>query len=239
MGDTGIQSGKGAGYPGLADMNPTSLIHALSQIEHLSMVEMDNDLPPEYINSLNTLHFTEMGFKAALTSTLFCFSESIVTFMAVKGHIPIFGSTHPSLLEELYSYTMNLALPLSFSLLIGMILFKTFRGAATKKVINSLLTGYVASVAIWSVVFFLLINIIHYKLLTPESIYNMVSTLNETLRKEWVWPYDWLMKMRSVLIPSALFALFSSIASVSVIASLWYIGLRRSEKFKDFLQEWE
>lgn len=239
MGDTGIMSGKGAGYPGLADMRPTSLIHALSQIEHLSMVELDSDLPPEYINSLNTLHFTEMGFKAAMTSTFFCFSESVITFLAVRGYIPIFGSTAPNLIEELYSYTMNLALPISFSLLIGMILFKTFRGAATKKVINSLLTGFVASVIIWSIVLFLAINIVYYKLLTPEKIYNMAYTLNEILKQEWLWPHEWLMRIRSVLLPSALFAAFSSMASVSVIATLWYIGLKKSERFKKFLKEWE
>ena len=234
------QSGGGAGgYPGLANMNPTSLIHALSQIEHLSMVEMDSDLPGEYINSLNTLHFTEMGFKAALTSTFFCFSESIVTFMALKGLIPVFGSNNLSLIEELYIYAMNLALPMSFSLLIGMILFKTFRGSATKKVINSLLTGYVASVVIWSVVFFLLFNIIYFKLLTPESISKITSSLNKALTTDWSWGYNWLMNIRSVLVPSALFALFSSLVSVSVVAFLWYVGLRRSEKFRRFLKEWE
>ncbi|HOC45969.1 MAG TPA: hypothetical protein PKM26_05135 [Syntrophorhabdaceae bacterium] len=232
---------KGGGMfsAGLADMKPTSLMHALSEIENFSVAEMDADLPTGFVTTKISMEFTERGFITALVGTTFTYSESIISFLAAKGLIPIFTSTNPGIFESLFSYAMNLALPLSFALMIGLILFRTFRGAATKKLINSFLSGYVSTIIVLAIAYFLLENIVYYKVLTHANIAKWTDEGRQIFNNQWSQPYYLLMNIRSVLIPSGMFSLLASIGSAGIIIVLWVIGTIRSNRFSAFLKQWE
>ncbi len=172
-------------------------------------------------------------------STTFTFFESIVSFLAAKGIIPIFGSTDPGLHESLFSYLMNLALPLSFALLIGMIMYRTYRGSATKRLVNSFLAGYVFTLIIFSATWFMVLNLVYYKFLTVPHIESWAASMAHSLNRDFTWAYNFLMNVRGVLIPSAIFSLMASMGGAAIITFMWIGGTVRSNRFKAFVQEWE
>jgi len=235
-------AGQGQGGPvysaGVSDVKPRSLMQAISEIEQFFAAEIDSNIPHEALTTVVQFSFAEVGFKSALMSTGFAFFESLINFLALKGVIPIFGSENPALFDTIFSYVMNLSLPLAFSFLIGIMLFNVYHGNITKRVIKSFITGYVITTLFFTMFFFFILHITYYKWLTLENITSIANALT-TVKIDSVKVFNFLTRVRGALIPSCLFATFVCICSCGVIAIFWGLGAVRAKRFETFLKEWK
>ena len=234
--------GQGQGGPvyntGTADVKPRSLMQAISEIEQFFAAEIDSNIPQEALTTVVQFSFAEVGFKSALISVCFAFFESLVNFLALKGVIPIFGSENPTLFDTIFSYVMNLSLPLAFSFLIGIMLFNIYHGNITKRVIKSFISGYIMTTLFFTMVFFFIMHITYYKWLTLEHITGIASVF-AAAKFGSVTIFNFLMRVREILIPSCLFATFVCICSCGVIVIFLGLGAIRAKRFETFLKEWK
>ena len=97
-GKSGAKSQGASVVPGAPeDASAKSLLHALSEIEQLSLAELRGSLPEEVLPIQPRFTYIDVACKSAAMMTLITFVTAPFSIAVVQKIMPAFGSTNPSL----------------------------------------------------------------------------------------------------------------------------------------------
>lgn len=232
-------SGKGGGsvYSNEPqDMKPQGLLHALSEIEQLSISEKHSPIPEGALTTIALLGFYNVGLKTALIGAVVTAILSPLMFAAETHLIPVFGGYEPTAFDRVFVVALTISFSLATSLLIFALLRKTYTGNVTRKAIHSLVGGLFTGLAAGSAIIFIVSHIVYYSYLTPEKLIYTLSFLPFGMSGA---AYHWLGRFCENLIPGAYFQAAINVAAGLIILSSVILGRKRAGKEQDMEQMWE
>lgn len=224
------------------DASAKSLLHALSEIEQLSLAEMHNSLPEEVLPLQPRFTFIDVACKNAALMTLITFITAPLSIAVVQKVMPAFGNANPNMIDKIFVYLFSCAPMLACSILITSVISRTYTGNVLKGIVNRFTTSYIITKMFISLFLLLIFYVAATKWISSDLIWSALSYLDIFFRKS---PeskestYVFLMEFRNILVPAAIYATIVHISTATMI-SLGYIkGTMRSKQIELLRREWE
>ena len=241
-GSSGNDSGGAilAGAP--QDASAKSLLHALSEIEQLSIAELRSSLPDGSLPMQPRFTYVDVACKNAAIMTLVTFLSAPFSIAVAENVMPAFGTTPPPLIDKIYVYLFSCAPAIAFSILITTVISKVYTGKVTSRIVNMFTSSYIFTKMIMSL-FLLLVFVQLAAAITPDVVWSFLGIFDVIFKrvvegtKEKA--YYLLMDFRSILVPAAVYATLVHVGT-SLIIGIGYIkGVMRSNKIELLRREWE
>lgn len=223
------------------DASAKSLLHALSEIEQLSIAELRSSLPEGSLPMQPRFTFIDVACKNAALMTFFTFLTAPFSIAVVERIMPAFGSISPSMIDTIYVYLFSSAPALAFAILITSVISKTYTGQVTSKIVNSFTSSYVITKMILSI-FMLLLFVVISTWFTPDRAWGALSFFDSLLRyspKTKEAAYYWLMDFRGILVPAAVYATLVHVGTAAIISIGYIKGVMKTKKIELLRREWE
>jgi len=222
------------------DVKARSLWHAVTEIEQFSFAELDSNIPSEALTSLNLLSFGVAGMKSSALSVTLSFLTAPFSFCVLDRYLPVFGTTNPSLLDQIFSIMLSITPQIGFALLLSTMLFKVYRGEITKRSINHLVGGYLFGKLLVTLFFLYLFHWFYYRVGDNEIywIADKLEFLLGFLGVEFEAVYRFLLDFRENFISSAWFVGIVSIITFFIVMISYFWGAKRSRNLHKISQMW-
>lgn len=224
------------------DASAKSLLHALSEMEQMSLAEMHGSLPEEVLPLQPRFTFIDVACKSAALMTLITFLTAPFSIAVVQKVMPAFGNPNPSLIDKAYVYLFSCAPSLACAILITSIISKTYTGNVMKKVVNHFTTSYIITKMFISLFLLLVFYVMATRWLTPDVVWNMLSHIDIFFKsnpaaKESA--YGFLMEFRKIIFPAAIYATIVHIGSSAIIVIGYMKGAMRTMEIEQLRREWD
>lgn len=224
--------------PYAQDMKPRGLLHALSEIEQLSVSEKKGSaIPEEAITTANLISFFTVGVKIAIINILITMVLSPVMFAARGGLIPVFGTYNPSGFDVVYIFLLTISFSTGVALFMFAILRKVYMEHTTKRVVGSFISGFVSGTIFGVFISILLVHIVYYSYLTPEGLSHLYWKIPEFIRPGYR-TYWWFMRFGEALIPGVYFQGFVNFFSVLIVLSAYFMARMKTARIKRLNEIW-
>ncbi len=223
------------------DASAKSLLHALSELEQLSVAELRSSLPEGSMPMQPRFTFVDVACKNAAAMTFATFLAAPFSIAVAEHIMPAFGSVTPSLIDKVYVYLFSSAPAIAFSLLITSVISRAYTGKVTSRLVNYFTSSYVMTKMMLSLVLLLLFAQAS-AFLTPDVVWKIVSFFDFLFRKTpqaKETAYMWLMEFREILIPSAVYATLVHLGTAALISAGYIKGVMRTKRIEVFRREWE
>jgi len=242
-GKSGAKSQGATVVPGAPeDASAKSLLHALSEIEQLSLAELRGSLPEEVLPIQPRFTYIDVACKSAAMMTLITFVTAPFSIAVVQKVMPAFGSTNPSIIDQIYVYLFSCAPSIAAAILITSIISKTYTGNVMKRVVNLFTTSYIITKMVMSILLLLVFYVAATQWITADGVLKVLSYFDIFFRKNPAAKessYYFLMEFRQILVPAAIYATIVHLATATII-SLGYIrGTMRTREIELLRKEWE
>lgn len=234
-------------YQGIpADIKAKSFIHALSEIEQFSAIEYRTDLPEGVIPMLPRFTFWDVAIKTALVTTAYTFLMAPFCMAVFDKILPVFGQEDPSLMDRVFSWLLSAAPALGMSILIVVVLStRVYMGRSTRNIVEGFLLSFVGGKLAASFLFGMFLMYFYDRLFTDDWIISFYTDLTQgelfTYRTKLAIRelFDWLLDFRRILPKAVGFSIMlHGGASLTVFISYLYCRWK-SDRLKEFRQEWE
>jgi len=229
-----------AGAP--QDASAKSLLHALSEIEQLSIAELRSSLPDGSLPMQPRFTYVDVACKNAALMTLITFLSAPFSIAVTENIMPAFGTSSPALIDKIYVYLFSCAPAIGFSILITTVISKVYTGKVTSRIVNMFTSSYIFTKMMMSL-FFLLVFVQLAAAITPDVVWSFLglfdvifSRVAEGTKEK---AYHLLMNFRAILVPSAVYATLVHVGTSLIIAVGYIRGIVRSNKIEVLRREWE
>lgn len=232
--------------PQLADIKAKSFLHALSEIEQFSAVEYRTDLPEGVIPMMPKFSFWDVAGKTAAITTFYTFIMSPFSFAVTEKILPVFNNTNPSFMDRLFSYLLAASPTIAMTLLIMVVLTsRVYVGKTTRIIVTNFLTSFIGVKLVISFLLAMLVLMVYNDLLSDQKIISFyASIINDTflpyaIKKFFYYFFKWFMDFKTVIPVAVRFSVYLHIGSALILYLSYQYAKRKSDRIKEFKQEWE
>lgn len=229
-----------AGTP--QDASAKSLLHALSEIEQLSLAEMHSSLPDEVLPTQPRFTFIDVACKSAALMTMITFMSAPFSIAVVQKVMPAFGNSNPSIMDQIYVYLFSSAPAIACAILITSIISKVYTGNVMKRIVNLFTTSYIITKMCLSLFLLLIFYLAASRWITPDGVWSLLSHFDVFFKKNpsaKEGTYYFLLEFRQIIFPAAIYATMVHIGTAAIIAMGYLKGAMRTKQIELLRKEWE
>lgn len=230
----------------VSDIRAKSFLHALSEIQQFSAIEYRTDLPDGVVPLIPQLSFPDIAFKTALMGTVYTFIATPFSMAVFEKLLPVFNTTNPTLMDNIFSFLLSCAPVLAITLLlIGVLITRFYMGRTTKKIASNFILTFTGTKIGMSFFFAIIMFFLYYSVFTDEFIvknFNSIVTSKMVPNGVKIVAYKfalWLIDFREIIPKAIKFAVFVHIGAAAAIGLAWCYTLKRNKKIEEFRREWE
>ena len=238
-GQGGGIAGKGNPGPLFASTStrpkPKSLLEAISDIEKLSAVERTGmEIPPHFLLLNEKVGLFDVGLKGGWADTLVSAVYIPLSVGVMDRVIPIFGSSDPSLGDQLFALLIGLSYTLGYNILMAFNLGACYFGKVCRNAIWQLYGGFVSGSMIKMFAIFFIFHLVYWRV-TPEVISHVLTSTYIAGRPfftldQWDTFFSWCVDMRNVLFKAGVFVVVSTILCLLIPGISFVLGSLRAAK---------
>lgn len=193
---------------------PKTFIEAFSELEQMSAVLGEEEIPSQFFTLKQFFDFFGVGFKDSLKASFIAGLFSPIMIGVIKEIIPIFGDITPSLFDKVFSLLLSLGYSIGYALLVASLSRYYYSNKVIKKAMGSFLNGLILGKVVGVGIIFVLFHFLYFWL-SPEVVGKVIF---EKLRigGEGVGIYNWVIKFKEVFLVSAWFIVFSGVLFILI-----------------------
>jgi len=200
---------------------PKSFIEAFSELEQLSAVLGENEVPEQFFTLKQKFDFLGVGILDSIKSTVIAGILTPISVGVIKELIPIFGDVEPTAFDKVFSFLLTIGFSIGYALLVASLSRYYFSNKIVKNAMRSFLSGLMFGKIFLTVVFFILYHFFYFWL-RPENVIDVVKKFRLSYEVS-VQILLWINKFREVFLISAWFLVFTALLFVVIpwVGILW------------------
>ena len=247
-GQGGGISGKGNPGPlfqsSSARPKPKSLLEAISDIEKLSAVERTGmEIPPHFLLLNEKVGYFDVGLKGGWADTVVSAIYIPLSVGVMDRVIPIFGSSDPTLGDQIFALLIGLSYTLGYNILMAFNLGACYFGKVCRNAIWQLYGGFVTGSMMKMFAIFFVFHLLYWRV-TPEMISHVLTSTYVAARPfltldQWDAFFFWLVDMRTVLFKSGIFVVVSTLICLAIPCISFVLGSMRATKEQELRKRYD
>jgi vacuolar-type H+-ATPase subunit I/STV1 len=200
---------------------PKSFIEAFSELEQLSAVLGENEVPEQFFTLKQKFDFLGVGILDSIKSTVIAGILTPISVGVIKELIPIFGDVEPTAFDKVFSFLLTIGFSIGYALLVASLSRYYFSNKIVKNAMRNFLSGLMFGKIFLTVVFFILYHFFYFWL-RPENVIDVVKKFRLSYEVS-VQILLWINKFREVFLISAWFLVFTALLFVVIpwVGILW------------------
>lgn len=216
---------------------PKGLLDGISEIEYIYQQELSGvDLSGGYFTSKNRLSFYELGMRTTLISGLVMSLMVPFAIGVIERNIPVFGSTDPSLFDQVFVLLISVSYMIGYAAFIGWGCSKYY-GDYSKSMVRNLMSGVTMAASIKVVIMFIFFNFCYLVLFTRDSLLSAFTYISRnvgthishtTIEKS----YLWCLEFRDAFLWSAWYIVITTVFYLSWIYICYFRADIRNRKIR-------
>ena len=224
------------------DAQAKSLIHALSEITHWSLLEYHESLPANLVTLEIIRSYVMVACKSAAASTLMTFLLAPFSLAVIAKIFPAFGNTSPMLIDKIYIYLFSATPAVAFAILITTIITQAYTGEVTKRLVGYFTSTYIVIKILLSLFLLFVYFQLSVYMFNPRSVWSFLTYFEVFLlrspgTKEMF--FQGLVEFGTILVPAAIFATIVHIGTAALITFGRIRGAMKTRTLEMLRKEWE
>lgn len=193
---------------------PKSFVEAFSELEQLSAVLGENEVPEQFFTLKQKFDFFGVGLLDSIKSTLVAGIFTPISFGVIKELIPIFGDVKPTTFDKIFAFLLTIGFSIGYALLVASLSKYYFSNKIVKSAMKNFLWGLTTGKIVFVGAFFLLYHFLYFWL-KPEVIAKALIKFRLSYEVS-VRILEWVVKFREVFLISAWFLVFTAVLFVII-----------------------